>query len=525
MGRNVRGLKNVFVWLSFMVCFFFVSKSYGQIPPPPGVTPPLITTPTPTASPSATPTSTPFSTTAMVAAGGSHSLYLNEAGEIKAWGDNSKGQLGIGTTNSTNTPTESTAETKFDTITAGASHSLAIDADGNVYAWGDNSKGQLGTSTATVNIPAKIDDLAKIKAVDAGKEHSLALGEDGSIWAWGGNSAGQLGNGTTTDSGSPVNLEVEDGGTVVTFSAVVAGGAHSVALAESDKSIWTWGSNSSGQLGTTTASIKPVKLEVKDGGKVVTFSAIATGRLHTLALDSKGFVWAWGEGESGQLGQGNTADKKSPAKIKGIENVKMITAGDDHNIALDEDGKLWSWGKNTNGQLGLGSPFSYTKPQEIKGLQDVEYISAGGSHSLALSEDGTVYGWGSNNKGQLGTGNKKKLKPEEISIEDITTCEPKGLSVEKDGKEVEEIELNLANEKSAEVTVTITDDDSDCTFEGETVTATVNKTGKSKVAIDKSKDTNEESSATFTIEAIKAGKATVMFRYEDIKKSVKVTVE
>ena len=459
----------------------------------------------------------------MVAAGGSHSLYLTEEGKIWAWGDNREGQLGLGDTKSTNTPTELTVETSFGTITAGASHSLAIDADGNVYAWGDYSKGQSGTSTTTINSPTpfKIDELTAIKAVDAGKEHTLALGEDGSIWAWGGNSAGQLGNGTTTASNKPVRPEVEDG---VTFSAIAAGGLHSVALA-SDNRVWVWGSNSAGQLGngSTVSSNKPVKLEVKDGSKDVAFTAIAAGRLHTLALDNEGYVWAWGEGKSGQLGQGNTANKKSPAKIKGIENVTMITAGDDHNVALDEDGKLWSWGKNTNGQLGLGSPFSYTKPQEIKGLQDVEYISAGGSHSLALSEDGKVYGWGSNNKGQLGTGNKKKFKPEEISIE-VTTCEPDDMSVEKDGKEVKEIDLNLTSAKSAEVTVTLTGE-SDCAFAGKTVTATVNKTGKSKITIDKSKETNEEGSATFTIDAIKKGIARVTFSYKGMHETVKVNVK
>ncbi|HHT9121450.1 MAG TPA: RCC1 domain-containing protein [Candidatus Wunengus sp. YC63] len=461
----------------------------------------------------------------MVAAGGFHSLYLTEEGKIWAWGDNSKGQLGLGNTKSTNTPTELTIETSFGIITAGASHSLAIDADGNVYAWGDYSKEQLGTGTTTINTPTpiKIDELTEIKAVDAGEGHSLALDEDGNIWVWGSNSAGQLGNGTTTASNKPVRPEVEDG---VTFSAIAAGGLHSVALA-SDNSIWTWGSNKVGQLGTTTASTsssKPIKLEVKDEGKEVAFTAIAAGRLHTLALDSGGFVWAWGEGESGQLGQGNTADKKSPTKIKGIENVKMITAGDDHNVALDNDGKLWSWGKNTSGQLGLGSPFSYTKPQEIKGLQDVEYISAGGLHSLALSEDGKVYGWGSNKKGQLGTGDKKdRNKPEEINIE-VTTCEPDDMRVEKDGEEVEEIKLNLTSAKSAEVTVTLTSE-SDCAFEGKTIKATVNKTGKSKVTVDTPKETDEEGTATFTIEAIKAGKATVTFSYEDIKKSVKVTVK
>ena len=456
----------------------------------------------------------------MAAAGGFHSLYLNEAGEIKAWGDNSKGQLGIGTTKSTNTPTELTIETKFDTITAGASHSLAIDAVGNVYAWGDNSKGQLGTSTATVITPAKIDNLAKITAVDAGKEHSLALDEDGNIWVWGSNGDGQLGTTTaSTTSSNPLKLEVKDGDTVVTFSTIAAGGAHSVALSL-DGSIWTWGSNKVGQLGngTTDDGSKPVKLDdVKDRGDDVAFTAIAAGRSHTLALDDKDNVWAWGEGKSGQLGQGNTANKKSPAKIKGIENVTMITAGDDHNIALVKDGKIWSWGKNNDGQLGLNSPFSYIKPQEIKGLRDVEYISAGGSHSLALTEVGEVYGWGSNNKGQLGTGDKNKFKPEEIDIGGTTgTCVPSKMKADRSV-------ISIKKGKSKDVIITLSGENG-CKPEGEKVKAEVTD-GTSFITLNQTEtETDGDGNATFQITANNAGRAKVQFSNDKLDQQIEVKI-
>jgi alpha-tubulin suppressor-like RCC1 family protein len=176
-----------------------------------------------------------------VAAGAFHSLAVRNDGTVLAWGRNETGQLGDGTTSDRSTPVAVVGLTGIVAVAAGGtpegSHSLALRNDGTVFAWGDNSKGQLGDGTTTdraapvvVQFPSDFPDVLvefHVVALAPGALFSVTLGSDGRVRTWGDNSNGQLGDGTTTDRSTPVRVEGV-GGVV----AVAAGGSHGLAVGE-----------------------------------------------------------------------------------------------------------------------------------------------------------------------------------------------------------------------------------------------------------------------------------------------------
>ncbi|OAB47378.1 S-layer homology domain-containing protein [Paenibacillus antarcticus] len=140
-----------------------------------------------------------------------------------------------------------------------------------------------------------------------------------------------------------------------TYTQIDSGGYHTVAL-DSAGNVWTWGNNEEGQLGngTQTQSNVPVKIEITEGGSPVTIVKVAGGAQHTVALDESGHVWTWGVNSKGQLGTGETsAPVLSPAKISGISDVQNIAAGAHHTIAIKTDNTVWVWGDDYYGSLGV----------------------------------------------------------------------------------------------------------------------------------------------------------------------------
>ncbi|KAB2936420.1 MAG: hypothetical protein F9K25_00505 [Candidatus Contendobacter sp.] len=132
-------------------------------------------------------------------------------------------------------------------------------------------------------------------------------------------------------------------------------------------------------------------------------AAIAGGRSHTVALKSDGTVWAWGDNQWGQLGDGTTNPHLTPIPVKGLNNIVAIT-GNSQTVALKGDGTVWSWGRNREGQLGDGTTADRTTPVQVVGLNGVNAIAAGVWRTVALKGDGTVWAWGYGKSGWLGDG-------------------------------------------------------------------------------------------------------------------------
>src|SRR5215217_2216276 len=267
--------------------------------------------------------------------------------------------------------TEESAANEAATSSSSSSSVGGLETFTTVAAWGDNFFGQLGNgvplpypddSRSTMPLEVSNLDGAELKAIAGGANHSLALKNDGTVWAWGLNEDGELGDGTNTDSSTPV--EVKD---------------------PNDPS-----------------------------GYLSEVETIAAGSSHSLALKDDGTVWAWGNNESSQLGDGTNANSTQPVKVANLSGVEAISGGGapSYSLALKDDGTVWAWGDNRasqgtriGGQLSDDEVTSSNTPLQVSDLPGgIEAIAAGAEHGLALKDDGTVWAWGNNWFGQLGNG-------------------------------------------------------------------------------------------------------------------------
>jgi alpha-tubulin suppressor-like RCC1 family protein len=199
-----------------------------------------------------------------ISAGAFNTVALKYDGTVWAWGLNSSGQLGDGTTTDRTIPGQVGVSGSFLTdviaISAGfVSHAVALKSDGTVWAWGSNSYGQLGDGT-TMNrmIPVQVSGLTGVKEISAGDSHTVAIKNDGTVWAWGLNSSGQLGDGTDINRNAPVPIF----GFPVDGKVISAGDWHTVALGN-DGTVWAWGLNFSGQLGDGTDINRNAPIQVR----------------------------------------------------------------------------------------------------------------------------------------------------------------------------------------------------------------------------------------------------------------------
>jgi alpha-tubulin suppressor-like RCC1 family protein len=325
-----------------------------------------------------------------VSAGYLHSLALDSHGNIYGWGDNVFGQLGNGTTTGSLVPVlvlvTMPAGVTFTQVSAGGEHSVALDSAGDIYAWGHNNLGQLGNGTTTdshapelVTMPAGVT----FKQVSAGGSHSLALDSDGNAYAWGDNGSGQLGDGLATDSHVPVAVTMPAN---VTFTQVSAGSAHSLAVG-SDGNAYAWGKNGDGQLGNSSITDSHVAVPVSAPANV-TFTQVSAGRGHSLAVDSNGNSYGWGYNAYGQLGNNSTTDSDAPVLVTLPAGVKFthVSAGYLHSLALDSNGNIYAWGNNEVGQLGTNTLTESHVPVPVYAPVVVTGVSFDGVAGTGLSQ-------------------------------------------------------------------------------------------------------------------------------------------
>ncbi len=271
-----------------------------------------------------------------ITSGERHSLALCDDGTLAAWGENGYGQLGNNSRSSSVLPVAVDrsgvlAGKRVTSIAAGYQHSVVACSDGSIAAWGFNTFGQLGNGTTTDSlVPAAASQpglLAgrKIDSLHAGLNFNLALLDNGSMLAWGINQNGQLGDGTTVNRSSPVAVDRSGVLAGKSITAIAAGGHHSAALC-SDGTLATWGYNYQGRLGdgTTTNRLNPVAIQAKGvlAGKTVT--GIALGNNHSLADCSDGTVASWGSNEFSALGNTTSGQISLPSLV----NTAAITVGE-----------------------------------------------------------------------------------------------------------------------------------------------------------------------------------------------------
>ncbi len=327
------------------------------------------------------------------------------------WGLNTRGQTGVGSTESEiSTPTAIPNLSFVAAVAAGPRHALALVDGGTVDSWGWNGFGQLGNEEEVngSRTPVPIRNLKHVKAIAAGGNHSVALLSNGTVETWGNNESGQLGDGNTTESEVPVPVSGLSG-----VTAVAAGEEHTLALL-SNGTVMAWGLNARGQLGDGVKANRDTPVAVKNLSGVVAISAHGEW---SMALLSNGTVETWGDDTHDQLGNAGVLEAKEnevepeghystvPVPVEELAGVKAIAAGTTHALALLSGGTVEDWGDEREGALGNGSTEgTQVHPTAVPGLSGVAQIAAGELDSAALLESGSLETWGSNSQGDLGLG-------------------------------------------------------------------------------------------------------------------------
>ncbi len=426
-------------------------------------------------------------------AGARHSLGLKSNGSLWTWGSNYIGQLGDGTTIGTYIPKQLGTATYWRSIYANYDDSsMAVRTDGTLWTWGKNESGLLGDGTLTDrNIPTQVGNLSGIQSVAANVYNMFVINANGILSGCGGNVYGQIGDDTRvqkkilTPLTCPVscyaptpllasnitsttavikwtganqatngtyrylystNPEVGgiegntssltanlanllpdttyywwvastcgfsnpdwiQGGSFKTLSTtetgcwetVSSGNLYSVGI-KMDGTLWAWGDNQSGKLGdgTTLPRYNPTQIGLEHN-----WLKIAAGFNHTVAIKTDGSLWAWGANGDGQLGDGTNTGRNTPGQIGTETNWVSIAVGDRFTLALKSNGTLWAWGNNTLGSLGDGTSTNRAQPIQVGTANDWQTISTGRAHVLAVKTNGTLWGWGLNTNNQLQPG-------------------------------------------------------------------------------------------------------------------------
>ncbi len=301
---------------------------------------------------------------------------------------------------------------RFSSVSAGADFTCGVTPAGTAYCWGRNSGGSLGDGTPqNRSVPSAVVMPAGVSfdSVSAGQDHACGLARDGTIYCWGSNARGQLGTGDLVARSTPALVAAPLGAPAVRYTNVAAGALFTCARATSDL-VYCWGLNFDGQLGNQeNAGLdrpNPRPLEVQGGP----FDVVNAFRGHTCALTDVGFVVCWGRNTTGQLARGFTDPGDFlPTQITGSRRFAAIAAGDGHSCAIGLlDGGAWCWGDNANGQLGTtlgGGATLSTFPVAVSGGRLFGTVSAGRALSCAVTRSGGAgFCWGSNAFGQLGIG-------------------------------------------------------------------------------------------------------------------------
>ena len=319
------------------------------------------------------------------------------------WGNNTNGQLGnvgwVSTSSRYYAPTLISGETNITTIAIGLNACLSLNTNQTVKAWGNNTNGQIGNGGSN-NIyltPTPFSGIDNPTAIAISSNGCVSLDARQKVKFWGRNSAGQVGNGLPSSVMYYAPIDVSG---LSNITAIAIGQSGCLAL-DTRQKVKFWGNNGQGQLGTgvSTGNLTPT-----DVSGLSNISAIAISDTGCLALDNSNNVWFWGKNNNGQLGDASSNSYRIPTPVSGLSNITAIAIGQNGCLGLDMSKNVWFWGNNVQGQLGDASSNSYRLPTQVSGITNITAISIATVGCLALDMSQTVWFWGRNLASQVGNG-------------------------------------------------------------------------------------------------------------------------
>jgi alpha-tubulin suppressor-like RCC1 family protein len=346
-----------------------------------------------------------------VCAGAQFTAAITADGKLYAWGDNSQGELGIGSSgNYKSTPvvTTFTGTVCCRSVACGGASMVILDTGGVLYSCGSNTYGQLGKNSigGSSTTPALVGNVSgqpcygnKYVAISMGAAHCLALKDDGTLWAWGYNAGGQVGDGTTANRSVPVKI-----GTANDWISVYAGAFCSFAINASG-ALYSWGANSYGQLGLCYASpyvATPTVVMAFRTGVIYQWKCVSNSQNgQTIAVRADGGLYGCGLNDQHQI-DGSGTNYTTPTEIGADLDWVSCEAGWDYSMAKKRNGKLYAWGNNTDGIFAGQTVTPYPALVSSAITANIRSYSCGQGHAVALTDDGKLWTWGYNGQGELG---------------------------------------------------------------------------------------------------------------------------
>ncbi|MBQ1963028.1 MAG: hypothetical protein II369_02800 [Clostridia bacterium] len=311
------------------------------------------------------------------------------------------------------------------TVAIGQNFMVALNALGEAYAWGSNASGNLGNGTTErsahavkVTMPSGVT----FTDIDAGANHVIALTTDGTVYTWGSNATGQLGYEDPKDKQTtPKEVELLKN---LSVTAVAAGNGFSLALLE-DGAVYAWGDNTFLALGTQTLpegasfTFHPTKIEALTGNYI---TQIVADDSCAAAITGAGTVYFWGKNESYRFGMNGTGNLL-PTVHASLSSCSELAFGGSHTVALLSNKTLKAAGLNDKGEFGIGqesepdAPYPFFKETRFTTPAMVSKVAAGTNHTVILGTDGVLYTYGDNSQGQLGySGMNVQYKPKAVDL-------------------------------------------------------------------------------------------------------------
>lgn len=341
-----------------------------------------------------------------IACGNKHAVLITKQGEVFSWGEEAGGRLGHGVEIDLPHPKfiDTLCGMNVEMVACGEYHTCALTLSGDLYTWGDGTHncGLLGHGSEVSHwIPKKVSgffDGFQVSYISCGPWHTALITCAGQLFTFGDGTFGALGHGDRCSSNIPREVETLKGlrtmrvscGAWHTASVVeVTGGPSDSGSSNVSMSgkLFTWGDGDKGQLGNgdNKAILVP---ECIAAHLDVSFSRVACGHNLTVALTTGGRVFTMGSTVHGQLGN-PLANGKIPISVEGsiVDSfIEDIACGSHHVAVLTLKGEVYTWGKGSNGQLGHGDNNDRKTPVLVDFLKNkqVKSIACGSNFTAAI---------------------------------------------------------------------------------------------------------------------------------------------